>query len=276
MDASTKTTSPTTILDLNDDCMQEIFKYLDLFGLCNVADVSIRFRQNAQAYFANSEYKDFSILNPEYEKYATDWLRLKPLLITLTPRVLRNFGPFIRSIVVSNLVYRNLRPAHEVFNMIDRYCSEALVRLQLEDYILSNKRLALERSLFRHIQKLTLQDCDENDSFLRNLPSWSPNLRELELIGGSYKMIFRLNQTFPNLVAISMVWCNVTKNDLEEFLKCNSQLKKIVVKHCIHIDGSIFQSIAEYVSEIEEIRFVDHRKGNGGVSKYLGFTLHSN
>lgn len=271
MEASTEATSATTILDLNDDCMQETFKYLNLLDLCSVADVNTRFRQNAQAYFAYSKYKDFSILDPEYNSYAVDWSQLRQLLMSLTSKVLRNFGPFIRSIVASSLVYQRQRPPHEVFDMIDCYCSEALVQLHLEDYNLLNERLARERPLFRHIQRLKLLDCVKNDLFLSQLALWSPNLREIELVGKSYEMIeiVRLNQTFPNLVAISMAWCKVTQNALDEFLECNPQLKKIDVKHN-KPSYNIFRSIAKYVPEIEEIRFANRRGGNEIVSEYFG------
>lgn len=56
LSASTST-SNVVILDL-DDCLQEVFKHLDLRDLCTAADVCRRFRQNAQSYFASPEFKD--------------------------------------------------------------------------------------------------------------------------------------------------------------------------------------------------------------------------
>lgn len=44
--------SETTIEDLNDDCLREVFHHLKLIELVDVADSCYRFRQIAQAHFA--------------------------------------------------------------------------------------------------------------------------------------------------------------------------------------------------------------------------------
>lgn len=62
MDSSSNATVVTTTLtDLNDDCLLELFKYLGLSDLCAVADVCSRFRQNSTIAFVHSKHKRFNL-----------------------------------------------------------------------------------------------------------------------------------------------------------------------------------------------------------------------
>lgn len=79
----------TTILKLNDDCLSEVFKHLDLQSLCAVADVCNRFRQNAKVCFEHSETKElkynFSKGDPVSKLILkmAKILRIELLLVTL-------------------------------------------------------------------------------------------------------------------------------------------------------------------------------------------------
>lgn len=62
MDSSSNSTGvSTTLTDLNDDCLLELFKYLGLSDLCAVADVCSRFRQNSTIAFVHSKHKRFNL-----------------------------------------------------------------------------------------------------------------------------------------------------------------------------------------------------------------------
>lgn len=62
MESVSNSTGATTFLaDLNDDCLIELFKYLDLSDLCALADVSSRFRQNSKIAYVHSKHKRFSL-----------------------------------------------------------------------------------------------------------------------------------------------------------------------------------------------------------------------
>lgn len=67
-----------------------------------------------------------------------------------------------------------------------------------------------------------------------------------------YNDIFHLY--FPKLSMISFrQLLNLTKNDVDDFLKLNPQLRKIGQIACTSTDGGIFQSIAMHVPQIETI-----------------------
>lgn len=81
---SKSTGSETTILDLNDDCLREVFNIWGLNELAVVADVCARFREIAKPA-AGSKFKKIS-LNAHSSR--TDYARL------------RNFGASIEMICV--------------------------------------------------------------------------------------------------------------------------------------------------------------------------------
>lgn len=50
----------TPILNLNDHCLQKIFRFLDAENLCSIANVNERFKRNAETVFP-LEFKSFEI-----------------------------------------------------------------------------------------------------------------------------------------------------------------------------------------------------------------------
>lgn len=82
-----------TTLDLNDDCLLEVFKYLDMPGLCAAADVCSRFGQNAKICFTQSGFQN---LDFPYDIYQDKDSQNKLNSVMLrTSRFLSNFGASI-------------------------------------------------------------------------------------------------------------------------------------------------------------------------------------
>lgn len=84
--------SVTTNYYLNDDCLREVFENLDVRSLCAIADVCVRFRQNAKLHFKSSEHCN-SVDNSFF--YAS----VEEELIQ-TSKLLRNFGEYIKTIAM--------------------------------------------------------------------------------------------------------------------------------------------------------------------------------
>lgn len=80
-----------------------------------------------------------------------------------------------------------------------------------------------------------------------------------------------LCQSFPKLVSISFDSQSDLKNNvIEEFLALNSQLKKIGIVLCPNINGSLFQSIATHVPDIEIIQIGSDGPISNNDLKYIG------
>lgn len=265
--------SAVAITDLNTECLMEIFKHLTFTDLCAAADVCRLFRQSARQTFTYSTFKNVDlhslcfkrdVLLPRQEK-----ILLKQKLGQIS-KVLRLFGPIVKSMKIAGHRFKFKTKANyerAVFELIDRHCGGRLVELELVDCNLTYDVAIAMRPLLRHLRKLTLRDCHYERVFATMIPSWSPELRELQfsyeskserLKNGFIKeMTFDviLRRPFPKLTTISFRQIfNVNSEDIDEFLKLNAQLKGITVIDCKGIDGAIFEPMAKYTSRIETVQ----------------------
>lgn len=258
---------------------------MDLTDLCSVADVNSRFRQNSRNQFASPKFQhDFLCLDySDIGARLTLFTRDQPngetnetrsvVLMNLSPnqkllrisKFLRNFGMLVESIRVDGKrdddSYRN-----DIFSLISIYCTGTLTELMITCCEITGEIETYLRPLLRHIHKLSFSSCHNSQFYERMLSSWSPQLRELKFSGRLLIMpnpTHILGQVFPKLVLIS--FCRVSNLDntaLEGFLRLNPQLKKIGLLACPNINGSIFQSIATHVHQLEALQIDMIADGN--------------
>lgn len=302
MNPMSTTASNTLILELNDDCLLEVFKSLALVDLCTAADVCNRFRLIARNHFASKSVKS-DLLNVHLTKYLSK--------ITLGPRsdaashsntmiltdqslhqkfihvskLLRNFGDFVKcaGIYGSDWPFVNqYRCEKSIFDLIGLYCGGTLSELYLFNCHITDEIGIALRPLLRNLKMLRLFYCKHSVLFGRMLASWSPELRIL-LAGqdhdnrnrGNIRLDDVLRQSFPKLELLGLSKAFLANNDnLEEFLKLNPQLKAIRLVSCPEIDGRIFRSIAIHVPDIEAIHIDRVSTVNDINVRYVG-QLHS-
>lgn len=118
------------MLDLNDDCLREVFDVMELSDLAIVADVCDRFRSIAQALFKASKVKDLTFNMPiENETIIEKLERASGLL--------RNFGLYAESIEVhgSRMSSGRKSQAYEdrILQLISRHCGGNITKLQLHE-----------------------------------------------------------------------------------------------------------------------------------------------
>lgn len=263
LDSPPASASTTTVLHLNDDCLLEVFKYLNLQDLCSVADVCCRFRKNAQDQFSYSDFKHIGFRNDFYQSSETDDQKL-----VQTSRVLRNFGAYIKSVYNVNgggdyfTEYRSKYHMRTI-ELMSLHCSESLIELDLVIYNMTIAIGTILRPVLANLRKLTLREGLFSDLFLSTLPLWTPELRELRFMHmcnrrGELKVICfdGLRQSWPKLTKLTLFDVDFVKNeDIDGFLMRNQQLKEIEIVNCRNIDDRIWQSIATHVPLIEAIRF---------------------
>lgn len=123
-----KKAPPTTILDLNEDCLREVFEVMELSDLAAVADVCSRFRSIAQAHFKALRVKHlvFTELR-ENDAIIEEFERASGLL--------RNFGAYAESIEVHGNGHSFVRNAavyvERLQQLIIRHCGENITKIQL-------------------------------------------------------------------------------------------------------------------------------------------------
>lgn len=128
--------SVTTILDLNDDCLREVFKHLHVGSLCNVADVSIRFCQNAKESYKSSKHGhsiDIQLESESFEKESIQALK-----------ILRNFGRYIKSIAITGkygiISEKQSKFQRRTWELLGLHCIDgALIKLSIYDYVITDE-----------------------------------------------------------------------------------------------------------------------------------------
>lgn len=261
MTESPTSDSPTHILELNFDCLWEIFEYFDILELCAVADVCQRFRETARAVYQYSKFKNSLSLSELYctDEYASEILRR-------SSRVLRNFGAQTKSLHVNGICYdfhnfsHTERHAHqlEFIKMLGQHCKGTLNELTLSGFIMTDALADHIHPTLRNLRKLKIYNCQFDGFKLGMLTNSAPKLRELkfECYLSNKKLLFDdWHYNTRSVESISFKNMNMMKIDIDRMLSLNPQLKKITFDCCRFLDDSIFESIAMNGSQIETIRF---------------------
>lgn len=250
MGSTSESTVPTDILDLNDDCLFEVFKYMNALDLCAIADVCSRLRQNAKASFALFISKEIDFWEGFYHHDM-----VKPQML-ITFKLQRNFGEFIEKIRQANvykMAYQNRALEH-----LSVHCNTSLVDLELVDFKLTGRIAPKMRPVLKRLKKLTFHQCRFSALFLEMLPRWCRELQELKfdciMAHKGIDVFAGLHQSFQKLTRISFGYVDELKcNDIDEILKFNPQVKEIELLFDRHLDYRIFKSIADRVPGVEQI-----------------------
>lgn len=183
-----------------------------------------------------------------------------------TIEFLRLFGEFIESITVMgvNYMYRlsketDIEDQNRILEPLNRYCGGKLQELVLWNFYLTEETALLLRPLLLSIHRLRIEK-HSLDLFLKMLPEWAPELRELEIdnmISNSDQDVVRfvgLQPQFQNLERFSLKSVShVNNDDVEEVLKWNPQLKEIELDG-LNVTRNIYELIFEHVLKIENVR----------------------
>lgn len=248
-------------MDLNGECIRIFFTFLDQYDLPAVADVCVRFRENA-VQSVGSKFKKLKLSeNSTPEDYSK----------------LRNFGTSVESL----WLFGHCRNSEAILQkrLIEfavQYCVGESIALYLSCFDLTDELAFLMKPMLGRVQELSVSSCRFGKVFVTKLPLWSPKLRESYYSGnvplnGEFDGI---HQEFPKLEHIHFSYSAVVKNsDIVQFLEQNPQVKKLDMDYCDNIDDNIFQSIVKSPCHIEELWFVADNPSNRDNVKYLGQLL---
>lgn len=231
----------TTILDLNDDCLREIFEHLDPYDLVAIVDVCRRFRHaSTEDHFVRRKFGFFA-----FESHVLSPQKLKRL-----PNLLRHYSRFIKLIEL-----KGLEGSHELIKLFSSYCSQIPTKL-----IISRENpveIAVQLCMFRNIQRLDLVHLRPFDqSILKMVPDWCPNLQKLRLllIDTPFEPFDGLHRHFPKLKRISLRYCHtIVDDDIEQFLERNPQLVNVGIYECCKLSKRSLESIVKYLPQVESV-----------------------
>lgn len=243
--------SPDNILNsLNNDCIKEIFRRMNIAGFLSAARTCKRFQENAIACYP---FKDFNIVKDGSENH---------LSTRDVKEFIAIFGPLIKSINWKKSygkrkkLWKSVLDAKfktDIFHQIAKCCGETLVELYINGQFVHFQK----GTEFKVLEKLTL--CNVT---VRKSASF-PKLKDMKLLGvNDYNAVKRsdqltrrfvraknfnwLRQNFPNLEnAVFALTTLMTDDVIIEFQQFNSQLKNLTLYN--HYPYRITSSVLEEI-----------------------------
>lgn len=223
--------NPLILNMLHDDCFRDIFKYLDLFTLTNVAGVCVRFKRIAKEIFS-SNHKH---------------VRLSSIAV-YERRMLRNFGSSMESLCV---VAHTSSSNSAMFQLIRQHCSSKLKKLHLIRFPFGTDWMKLH-PMPAQLENLTLENCEINGNFDRLMETCT----ELKVVNfttchswyGDY-----LNQKFPKIEHATFSSFGFGYCGFDAFIKLNPSLKRLSFRLCKMLLFDVINSVIQTLPLLTEL-----------------------
>lgn len=242
------------LLDLNEDCLEHMFKYLDIESIMATFETCKRFRDVAERVFKKQTY--YSCVIDE------DGKNLK-----VAGNIIRKAGPHIKRLDLDFRVAAFGNNEYEFLNLVKISIGEKLRELTIYSEICSIPALGL-CLIFGQLEKLTFVEHDSdalNDVLHIDLPALCPNLQVL--IIRNCRMIFAPNsrKSFKKLVELEFESFNryYPTDEFVSFIEQNQQLRKLYIDafwHPIHDDECLpliyidLTHVPDNLKNLEELR----------------------
>lgn len=250
LDLSMKNTEPapsgTSIFQLNEDCLLEIFSYLNVRELWSIANVHGLFTHIARVRFSS--------------KHSS--IKLETLGVE-NMRQLENFLAIFGSLIVSlEAALPNLFAVtgafefdHDIQKLIARYCRGTLRELRLAHFEIV--LVEMWRPLFAALQKLHLHRCRFTDQFVQML-ACCVELEQMEWNTSKIDIDWSLRFPLPKLKIFRVNEVDgITTETMTVFLRSNPQLKEFGVTKCHVVGSHILGELARNLPLIENVSLID-------------------
>lgn len=207
--------APTKITDVNIDCLEKVFKYLNVKDLFNLAESNTWLRKAVQRVYKSKKTNKVRMIRDYGSTLETigEYIFVKRLNVQF--RFLRYFGHFITCLDIS---YFRVPPNCCLIldQYINEYCAETLVKLSISD---------VDENTFKYLTK-PFTNIETILIRAKKMPSFAvklfPNMHHLELNCHSESD------------------CDLRK--IEIFLQSNPQLKSLIIE--TYLNKGICQSIS--------------------------------
>lgn len=247
--------SNTQIIDLTIDCLEEIFEYLDLHDLLNVADSNKRLNKAAGLVFSRKHGNKY-VLNRERPSYwgfpekDGEYLGITDNCSSL--RLVRCFGHSISGISIDCFMC-NQEFYTELFRYVNKYCTQSLVKLHVRGY--RHNIFDDIQKPFEKVEKVLFEYCTVNvdqtmfnEVFpqMRHLTFFSNKIEDSRCIGACFSKLEHFKYS-PNV--------NHNYNPIEHhklFVRLNPQLKTVALHG--HFGQTFIRKMSEHLYQLEELR----------------------
>lgn len=236
---SQSNTTTIRLTDMNVDCLEQIFLYLSLTDLLNIADTSKQLKPAAELAFVRLLKRGILIF---YGAICTIRVnKTKQFAVRNPYRLLRCFGHLIW-----NLEYQKY-PQHNELKYINQYCSESLV----------NIRICSLRSIRRYMSKPfskveTVIFSYKWDSNFNRLPKLFPNVRTLTINAYFENMCIAVN--FSHLKQVNVKYYSIFKF-YAKILRANPQIRYLYINPLNH-DVKLLRNANQFLQFLEHLHLI--------------------
>lgn len=243
------------ITDLNIDCLEEIFKYLDLSNLLNVAN-SNKWLKIAASFVFRRNYgkKRVTVIQPYGYEGIPLRVYCKNVIVraTFSLRFLRYFGCIVSKleIILDNISQKQV---YKICFYINEYCTESLIELEILGFGINNIIFRNIQKPFVNIEMVSFRWCHLEKNLIQ-FNKWFPKMRHLELNKNKIDEEKCIEMHFPNLRYLSY---HPARNDKEYFapnfgniIRLNPNIR---ILHLFDWSEKLFQSINKYLPQLEEL-----------------------
>lgn len=243
------------ITDLNIICIEEIFEYLDLLNLMNVADSNKRLNIAARFVYRRKHGKKCVIL---MEFISDNRLKMESKQFRLSGandslQFLRCFGCVI-SDLRCYLINETLKTVDRLCFYINEYCAESLIKLGMCGRGTDAIIFANNQRPFVNIETLVLTVCRLGTNVMQ-FNKLFPKMRNLTL--SSNRMVENEcnDMHFPDLRSLKYdlkpMYCGMLIPHLENVIRLNPNLRSLEISYW---DRELIPKISKYLPQLEEFK----------------------
>lgn len=232
---------PNNILNaLDDQCFYNIFKFLDLSDLANVADVCVRFNQQAKKAFSTSELKRMVLPCSRY-------------VVNNQPnemrKIVRHFGANLQSLSIDT---KSRGGNHYLLRAMLEYCSDELKELRLESFLIEKDAPNLG-PLFSGLEKLEMANCVVEIELDQSMASCD-GLKSLRFDNCHLKYDKCIGRTFGHLKRAFILDTNFSADIVRQFIVSNPTITELSIKG---IEHRVLCAIGENLAYLQNLEFVN-------------------
>ncbi|XP_075164903.1 uncharacterized protein LOC142237460 isoform X2 [Haematobia irritans] len=223
------------ILQLNDDCLEMILKFLPMVDQINFAQTCCRLK-DIFAMHSKSEYK-ILLLND-----------LDNLTLWQIRQFLQMAGPHIQTLE-GEMIHKH---SHRVIESMGLFCTNVEV-INIQSSLLKPVMLRKLFKKMKNVKVLTLHDTDLVDSCIPILKNLS-NLKELSL-DGNCELTGNYLKDLVTVESLSLNSCGrISSRHFTKICKCLTQLRSLEINHCSLLKTAEIKDAFKHLKNLETLK----------------------
>lgn len=250
------------ITDVNNDCLEKVFKYLEFKDLLNVAVSNAQLRGAAKlAFTAEYRLQSFHVVCTEPEEKI---LHRKIENLKMGLQALRCFGDQISHLEISCIMDAYNIDIHfqRLLGYVSEYCAASLTNITVNRCPI--RAWNQVQTQFKNVRKVHMNNSSVDGQLINRL---FPNMQCLSLgYLCTINPLVNLNHHYPNLDRIEIFaktedcFREVHKTDaFKSFFQLNPQIRSLKIPFMSH---SYSQHVTEYLTSLQNLELIFTGEGS--------------